>query len=272
MSFKTAVAAAVAGLAVNGDDLVAEFACGVERAVKDTAVKDHAAADAGAQRDGGDTTQAACGADKRLSPGSGAGVLRNVDRNGEGRLHLCDDRHIAPEEIGRIDNGAGGGICCAGHADADAGEVLRAQRGLPQQVVQRDNDGGDDGVAAALRGRGRLCLMENAAVGIDETEFDIGPTDVDADVQGPASHERLQRTANAEEKRDGCTAMGTANATCLMISFFVLRNFPNAVGVTAAFELRSEPDFDDHFGQLDAHHAGAESQDVGVVVFAGELR
>lgn len=56
-----------------------------------------------------------------------------------------------------------------------------------------------------------------------------------------------------------------------MSCLFDLTEHGNALCVSAAFVFRIDPLVNDHLGQFNADHAGAECDDIGIVMHLGKL-
>ena len=162
----------------------------VEGAVEDLAVQDHAAADTRSERHAGYTAKAFTRSDQILGPGSRARVLR--DENGErhGLLNLFDNLNISPKKIGRVNHHAALCIRRAGHAQADAVDILRPQGCLEQNRIDALNDGTDDGRTAAAGISLYLLLEYDLAIFADHSKFYIRSADIHANIEHPATPQR----------------------------------------------------------------------------------
>ncbi len=161
-----------------GHDLhMAELAGDAVLAALDLAVLQDRATDAGAQRDHDEVVLAAAGAEAPLGPGSAVGVVVDQDGHGEPLGQAVAERFVAPGQVGGEQHAVAVGVDPAGRADADGVHVVPVG-----EVQDQFGDGVLDDLGALGLVRGlRAELLEDVAVGVDDTRHHLRTADVDAD-------------------------------------------------------------------------------------------
>jgi hypothetical protein len=168
---------APAPAAVQHDLQVAELAPDPERAAKQRATENDAAADPRADRDADQGGLPAAGTEAVLAPGRRVGVVLDHDRQADELRHLVAERLVTPGEVGREEHRRAVGVDEARGADADGDDVVRAPQ-LVHQIRDRLLDG------PRVRGRGGSTqVRDHPPVLVDDTRSDLRAADVDPDRQ-----------------------------------------------------------------------------------------
>ena len=96
------------------------------------------------------------------------------------RSRASPQRQVVPAEVDREGDGAGRRVDAAGHADADARDVVGR---APASARARSMTGGDRVGGAVLVGHGGgvVARPRTAPSGLDDEDGDLGAADVDAD-------------------------------------------------------------------------------------------
>ena len=146
------------------------------RAAEDVAVDDHAAADAGAEREHQQVPGGAAVDQLGLGERGAVRVVVDEDRHAEAALELVAQRDALERDVHARDDGAGGEVDLGRHADADR-RRLAVRRSIT--CARERLDAVEQRVRVVERGRG-LLRLERAAVH-DRGDLDLGPSDVDAE-------------------------------------------------------------------------------------------
>ena len=177
---QAAVAAAAAALAALPDDHVAHLARDAVAAGVQLAADDDAAADARAQRDHHHVLCALRRARSDLAERRAVGVVIQLHRAAKVRPERIRKADVVHAQIGAEFERAGRFVKRAGHADADARDLLR-RSALRRAQAERQLLHGRAQPGRVARRRGCALLVQQRAVRRAERGFDCRAAQIDTD-------------------------------------------------------------------------------------------
>ena len=170
--------------AVVDDDDVAELDTGAVRAAERAPLRDHAASEAGAEREHDEIVDATAGADPPLGDRRRVRIVVQPDRQLEPARHVIAQRVVVKREIHHVVRPAGHEVERAGYAEADCPHVVA------QHLGDRRLELGHERFLGVERCH-PLVPPEHLAFARDDSREDLRPAEVDADRVRGAHRERV---------------------------------------------------------------------------------
>ncbi len=155
---------------------MAELAGGAARTPVQLAVRDDAAADAGAQGEHDHLARAAAGAVAKLGEAGHVGVVVDHDRHAVALAEQIAQGHVAQRQVGRQHDAAGAKVDHRRRADAERVDRAVLGHGLVEATVQVVEAG-----TGRLGGGGAARAGQDAEGIVDQPDGELGSAEIDTD-------------------------------------------------------------------------------------------
>lgn len=177
---------------------VTDLAGGLESTIKEFAIEDEAATDAGASPDTQDILRTFGSAEALLTQDRDVDIVIEENRCAQAGRENAGEFVVGPIQIDGFENDSGIRIDGAGGTDADGGDLRGGDAGLVAGLLNAagetiDNSGGALFSAGFFAGS-----AEEFVVGIDDTDLHVGAAEINADKEG------LAATGGRARRAAGC--------------------------------------------------------------------